>query len=292
MKIAYVVSHRPALTRGLFLFLAAMLATTVAPLQAAEPKSKVIVPDKPILLFNGKDLTGFYSWTTEYGRLDPNHVFTVVDQVDGAPAIRSSGQNYGGIITNERYANYRLLVEFRWGTITWGKRANKTRDSGILLHCQGEDGNASALFRSPWTSSVEFQIIEGGTGDVILVNGFVPGKSEKLTPKLTFTAQPGKRIWDPKGTPTEFSNGRIDWWGRDPGWKDELGFRGKQDVEKPVGEWNALEAICDGGNITYFVNGVKVMEGTNGSYKDGRLLFQSEGAEIFFRKIELHPLKR
>ena len=91
MKIAYVVSHRPALTRGLFLFLAAMLATTVAPLQAAEPKSKVIVPDKPILLFNGKDLTGFYSWTTEYGRLDPNHVFTVVDQVDGAPAIRSSG---------------------------------------------------------------------------------------------------------------------------------------------------------------------------------------------------------
>ncbi|MEY4938333.1 MAG: hypothetical protein RIQ93_68 [Verrucomicrobiota bacterium] len=276
--------------RGHLVAFLGLLTLCVTPARAAD--SPVIVPDKPIMLFNGKDLTGFYTWTAEFGRLDPNRVFTVVDQVDGAPAIRSSGQNYGGIITNERYANYRLLVEFRWGTITWGRRANRTLDSGILLHCQGEDGNSSPLFRGPWPSSVEFQIIEGGTGDVILVNGFIPGKSEKLVPKMTFTVQPGKTVWDPKGVPTEFNKGRIDWWGRDPGWKDELGFRGARDVEKPAGQWNALEAIVDGGNIVYFVNGVKVMEGTNGSYKDGRLLFQSEGAEIFFRKIELHPLKR
>jgi len=28
------------------------------------------------------------------------------------------------------------------------------------------------------------------------------------------------------------------------------------------------------------------------SYTSGRLLFQSEAAKIFFRKIELHPLKK
>ena len=69
-----------------------------------------------------------------------------------------------------------------------------------------------------------------------------------------------------------------------------LGFRGAKDVEKPVGEWNRLEAICEGGDVTYFVNGVKVMEGRNGSFSSGKLLFQSEGAEIFFRLIELQPL--
>ncbi len=49
--------------------------------------------------------------------------------------------------------------------------------------------------------------------------------------------------------------------------------------------------ICEGGNVTYFLNGVKVMEGRDGAFTWGRLLFQSEGAELFFRLIELHPLK-
>ena len=31
------------------------------------------------------------------------------------------------------------------------------------------------------------------------------------------------------------------------------------------------------------------MEGWDGLYKAGKLMFQSEGAEIFFRKLELHP---
>ena len=44
--------------------------------------------------------------------------------------------------------------------------------------------------------------------------------------------------------------------------------------------------------MTYFLNDVKVNEGKNGSFKEGRLLFQSEGAEIYFRRIELHPLTR
>ena len=37
-------------------------------------------------------------------------------------------------------------------------------------------------------------------------------------------------------------------------------------MEKPVGEWNRIEAICEGGNVTYFLNGVKVMEGRFGPY--------------------------
>ena len=45
-----------------------------------------------------------------HGRNDPDRVFTVVDQIDGAPAIRISGQHWGGIVTRESYTNYRLVV--------------------------------------------------------------------------------------------------------------------------------------------------------------------------------------
>ncbi len=84
--------------------------------------------------------------------------------------------------------------------------------------------------------------------------------------------------------------GRFNWWGRDPGWKDVLWFRGHDDVEKPPGEWNRMEVICDGDSITYIVNGCVVNAGTKASLTAGKILFQSEGAEIFFRKIEVRPL--
>lgn len=263
---------------------------------AAPLPADVIVPTETVVLFDGKtkkDLGAFYTWLPKFGaRNDPDKVFTVVDQVDGAPAIRSSGQHWGGIVTHANYANYKLVTEFRWGLVTWNPRANKTRDSGILLHGQGDDGNAAKDFKSPWMRSVEYQIIEGGTGDIILVNGYDRGSTQVFAPRLLAKVQPGKNYWDPAGTLAEFTKGRINWQYRDPNWKDVLGYRGPKDVEKPVGEWNRIEAVCEGGNVDYFLNGVKVMEGRDGSFTWGKLLFQSEGAEIFFRLIELHPLKK
>jgi hypothetical protein len=274
----------------------AFVAATFLPhvLTASSSGTAPITPKETIVLFDGKtkkDLSAFYTWLPKFGNEDPDKVFTVVDQVDGAPAIRSSGQHWGGIVTKENYTNYKLVTEFRWGNVTWAPRTNRTRDSGILLHAQGPDGNAAKNFLSPWFRSVEFQIIEGGTGDIILVNGYDRGSDQVIAPKLTAKVAANGKNWDPAGQPKEFTRGRIDWQYRDLGWKDVLGFRGPKDVEKAVGEWNRLEAICEGGDVTYFVNGTKVMEGRNGSFTWGKLLFQSEGAEIFFRLIELQPLK-
>ena len=271
-----------------------IVASSTAIGAAATPSSEPITPKETIVLFDGKtkkDLSAFYTWLAKFGHQDPDKVFTVVDQIDGAPAIRSSGQHYGGIVTKQSYTNYKLVTEFRWGLVTWAPRTNRSRDSGILLHGQGEDGNASKEFKSPWMRSVEFQIIEGGVGDIILVNGFDRGSDQVIAPKLVAKVAANGKNWDPAGKATEFTRGRIDWQFRDFGWKDVLGFRGPKEVEKPLGEWNRLEAICEGGDVTYFVNGVKVMEGRDGSFKSGKLLFQSEGAEIFFRLIELQPLK-
>ena len=63
-----------------------------------------------------------------------------------------------------------------------------------------------------------------------------------------------------------------------------------RDVEKPAGEWNRMEVICDGDTITNIVNGYVVNVGTRSSLTKGKILFQSEGAEIFFRTIEVRPL--
>lgn len=247
-----------------------------------------------IRLFNGTDLTNFYTWLVGHKTADPDHVFTVVDQVDGAPAIRVSGKQYGAFITKEEFSNYRLVAEWRWGIATWGGRKNATKDSGILLHCQGPDGNTSKDFNGPWMLSQEYQIIEGGVGDFILVGGH-DKDGNRIVPKLTVTAKKdrdGEDIYDPASPPREFVGGRINWFGRDPDWKDTLGFRGKDDVESPDGKWTRSEVVCDGDKITCLVNGKVVNAGTKSSLTKGKIIFQSEGAEILFRKIEVTPLPK
>lgn len=278
--------------------LALLVFALLTPLAHAEPAA--ISPTERTLLYHNTekhDLSAFYTWNNKHGRdNDPDRVFTLVDAVDGAPAIRVSGQHYGGIVTKQSYTNYRLVLEFRWGNVTWGDRKNKARDSGILFHLSGEDGNNNKNFHGAWTRSVEYQILEGGIGDIWLVPGYDRDSPTPTQPRLTVAVKKhplGFPAWDPAGTPTELKHfGRIGWGGLDPEWKPDLGFRGRHDVEKPWGQWNHIELICEGGDVTYFLNDVKVNEGKNGTFKEGRLLFQSEGAEIFFRKIELWPLKK
>lgn len=266
-------------------------------LAAAPAAPTPIVPDKVIVLYDGKsvkDLSQFYKWLGPLGKdHDPNQVFTIVDRIDGAPAIRVSGQDWGGITTRQEFANYKLVLEFRWGDVTWGSRHDRARNSGILLHCIGEDGNYKNDFKGHWVSSIEYEILEGRMGDIILVGGFKPGTAEKIVPRLTMT-QTTERIWDPNGQPKNFvpGMGHLHWQHWDPEWKDVLNFRGRRDLDKPHGQWNLVEAIADGDKLVYFFNGAKVMEGTKVWPTSGRILFQSEGAEIFFRRIELHPLKK
>jgi len=131
-----------------------------------------------------------------------------------------------------------------------------------------------------------------GSGDFILVKG-------KGTPALTVESElrppdarpKGEPYYKPGGEAKEYKGGRIDWLHRDPKWKDVKGFCGAKDVEKPVGEWNRFEITCDGDKITVVLNGTTVNAGTKSSLTKGKILFQPEGAELFFRKIELVPFK-
>ena len=119
------------------------------------------------------------------------------------------------------------------------------------------------------------------------------GQRRREKPSLTCQTRVGKDgqfYFEKGGKPVTRDSGRFNWWGRDPAWKDVLGFRGSRDVEKPAGEWNRMEVICDGDSITNIVNGYVVNIGTKSSLTKGKILFQSEGAEIIFRKIEIRPL--
>ena len=233
-----------------------------------------------IKLFNGKNLNNWYTFLKDRGRdTDPKKVFTVKNGM-----IRISGEEWGCITTDDEYENYKLVLEFKWGDITYEPRLNKTRDSGLLIHSKGKDGGYSGT----WMHSIEVQIIEGGTGDFIVVGD--GSKDFEITSPVAPEKHGGAYVFQPDGQPVTINRGRVNWWGRDPNWQDVKDFRGKNDVENPVGEWNRIECIVSGREITTYLNGKLVNRAMNVKPSKGRIQIQSEGAEMFVRKVELTPL--
>jgi len=230
-----------------------------------------------IKLLNGNNLDGWYTFIKGKGKnVDPNKVFTVQNGM-----IAISGEEYGCITTNEEYGNYKLIAEFKWGETTHEPRVDKARDCGILLNSVGEDGDYGGI----WMHSIECQIIEGGTGDILVVGD----GSENFA--VTCPTEPEKQnncyVFDPDGKMVTVHSGRINWYGRDPEWKDIKGFRGINDIEKPVGKWNKIECIVKDREIKVFLNNKLVNHAFNVKPHRGKIQIQSEGAEIFFRKVNL-----
>lgn len=243
---------------------------------ADQAGTSAITPTKTLVLFNHRDLDGWYPFLRDHHAQDPLKVFTVKDGV-----LRISGEEWGGIATVGTYRDYHLVVEWKWGGATWGERKDRARDSGILVHGVGADGVAS----SSWLESIESQVIEGGVGDFILVAG-----RHKPSVQAEVRQEGDQIIWQRGGERRTLTEGRINWYGRDPHWSDTLGFRGAQDVEKAAGEWNRHEVIARADTLTNIINGVTVNELSGSSHTAGKIQIQSEGAEILVRTVELHPL--
>jgi hypothetical protein len=216
-----------------------------------------------VVLFDGKDLGKFDTFLPSAGlNSDPNHVFTVENG-----AVHVSGTEFGYFITKQEYKNYYLRAEFKWGEGTFAPRAGQARDSGILFNIQGEN--------KVWPRSVEFQINEGCTGDFWMTDG------------AQLTGMNGTRVIGPPGQAA-----RIDRFNKGE-FKNVTGYRDPtNELEKPHGEWNVVELVNRDGHIWQYVNGKLANEGTAAFPSSGKILFQSEGAEIFFRDIKLFPLKK
>ncbi len=249
-------------------------------------------------LFNGKNLDGWHRWlgiphptvrgldlpknnageyTAPLGlENDPRNVFTVVEE-DCEPAIRISGEIYGALTSLFEYDNFHLRLEVKWGTLKWEPRLDKARNSGLIYYGTGERGAAFDL--RDFMIAPECQIRHGDFGDFIMFPGT----------RAMATSKPGEdfaRIYDPNG-----SLEVVDFDG-------EFGFRviKSADFERPLGEWNRVEIMCVNGEAIHIVNGeivargssmVRIIDGEEIPLRRGKIQIQSEGAEVFYRNIEL-----
>lgn len=287
--------HPPYSTRGTvyhfsMLICAAMLCVAFT---ACHGGDKFASPanHEVVRLFNGTDLDGFYTYLVDTKYDDPRRVFSVTDG-----AIRISGDGLGYLSTQQSYADYHLIVEFRWGERNHGERIGKARDAGLFLHSSGPDGN-SFDGNGAWKAAIECQIMEGSVGDFILIRGKNPDTGDNLPLRLTTHAAPNL---DPDGWPTHQPGGqpvtlqhrgRVNWFDKAPHWSDTFGFRGPRDIERPAGQWNTLECVCRGDKITIRLNGVVVNHAFNVHPAAGPILLQCEGSEWFVRRVEIRPLK-
>jgi hypothetical protein len=64
----------------------------------------------------------------------------------------------------------------------------------------------------------------------------------------------------------------------------------KKNAERPKGEWNTVEVISFNGKCVHIVNGVVVNYGENSSLIGGRILLQSEYAEIYYKNVSIREL--
>jgi hypothetical protein len=243
-------------------------------------------------LFNGADLSG---WDTYLGPTfdtvqnkfdsldipglnnDPRNVFRVI-QVDGAPAIRISGDGFGGMSTVQEFENFHLRVEFKWGELKWHPRKDKRRDSGILYYAVGPQGAANGH----WMRSQEFQVQEGDCGDYWSVDGSIVDISAT-------GSKADEYMYDPAASPLPFS------------YTSEYGKRCMKnpDAEKPAGQWNTVDIYCLGGTVVHMINGQVVMRLSNSRQPvngkeipltKGKIQIQTEAAEVYYRNIQWQPI--
>lgn len=248
--------------------------------------------NKPVALFNCSNLA---DWDTYIGppldstgkklsdmpvglNNDPNHVFTIVQQ-DGEKVIRISGENWGAISTKDEYADFHLQLLFKWGSLTWGQKKGKPKDSGLLYFSVGNYGADYGA----WMRSQEFQIEQGNCGDYWGVAG---GMEEVPAVKKSDS----QYVYDPLGQLYTFSATS----------KVSRHCIKKGDAEKRAGEWNTLDLYCHGDTSVHVINGKVMMvlyhssQANNGQalpLTKGKLQIQSEGAEVFYKGITIAPLQ-
>jgi catechol 2,3-dioxygenase-like lactoylglutathione lyase family enzyme len=244
-------------------------------------------------LFNNKDLS---DWDTYLGpqfpakgqdrtgvqpiglNVDPKQTFSVVT-IDGEKALRISGEQFGGVSTKASYENYHLQLQFKWGSQKWHPREKGKMDSGLLYHANGPHGADFGF----WMQSHEFQIQQGDCGDYWGVAGGVFDVPARKDNDSTY-------VFDPLSAMRTFQD------------KTPNGRHATKvpDAEKPSGEWNTIDLYCVGDTAVHVVNGKVVMvlyhsrhlvDGALQPLTKGKIQLQSEGAEVFYRRIRMLPIQ-
>jgi hypothetical protein len=215
-------------------------------------------------LFNGVDFT---NWDRYLGKPspaepplglnnDPHGVYSVV-VADGEPAIRISGQDWGSLISEEEFCNFDLRAQYKWGTALWPPL--NSEDSGLMILSTGPLGAVNAggnalsdpIGSGGFMVSVEYQIAPGAVGGLYNLGPIAFSTSQVQGPEL-------------------------------------------------AGAWNQVEIIHQNNVVVSWLNGEQVTRASDfrldwpGQPESllacGKVQLQSEGAEIFFRHVEIQAL--
>jgi len=251
-------------------------------------------------LFNGQDLEG---WETYIGvpaatvnvpglekdsvgnyvepiglTKDPLSIFQVVNE-DGEPAVRVSGEVNGSLATKDEFENYHFKMQVKWGEKKWYSREDALRNSGLLYHGTGDYGVGLGV----WKQSHECQVMETMFGDSYRMG------DTYCSIRASVPEGGNRYVYDPNAELVEFG-------------QDKQGGKicsKSVTNEKPLGEWNTVEIICVGTTSVHVINGVVNMinedshllvDGQKKPLSKGNIQLQSEGAEVFFRKMEIRPV--
>jgi len=173
-------------------------------------------------------------------------------------------------------------MEFKWGEKKWPPRENVVRDSGILYYAVGEHG---ASPNKAWMRSLECQVQEHDVGDYWGVAG-----------AIVDVAGERRSVGDGKEPLIHFARGSPTLAVEGPTPRAIKAF----DNEHPTGSWNTVEVLCLRGTCVHAVNGKvnlvltnprqPTADGGTAPLTRGRVQIQTEGAEVFYRNIEVRPI--
>ncbi|MDB6026000.1 MAG: hypothetical protein JWM68_2223 [Verrucomicrobiales bacterium] len=248
-------------------------------------------------LFNGKNLDGWYKVIDgKKKNEDPNNLIQVHNGMVHMykDTLADSRQPFGYISTDNNYSNYHLRFEYKWGKKKFAPRngPNDKRDAGTLYHVIGNDG--------VWPKSVECQVQEGDVGDIYTVYTRVTASADPKTTNLVAVvgtnavgvvktnmfAQPIFLPAAKGGVPFEHGvSGNI-----------------RRVMRNPMNEhkgWNTVEVIVREDSAIHIINGKtnnianNISQMINGKWVPltaGRITLQLEGAEVFYRNVEIRSL--
>ncbi len=165
----------------------------------------------------------------------------------------SRGNPPGHLITDAVYANYRLTVEWRWP----GEPGN----CGVLVHA-----STPRRLYGMFPQSLEVQLHHGNAGDFWCIG------EDVVVPDMVARRGPAEK------------------WGGDEGDARRV-LNLTDDSEHAPGEWNRMVVECVGDELSVWVNGDLVNQGTDCTATEGRIALQAEGARCEFRRVELVPLR-
>lgn len=231
-------------------------------------------------LFQGDVFDGWYAYLPSQGiNRDPLGIFKLEDGVVHLLDVdtNQSGLEFGYLATEREYEDFHLQFEYRWGE----KNFVGFQDSGFFIHAVGPD--------MLWPRSQECQVMVGDSGSMYMF--------DYATVETTIDPMKADPTYLEGGQPHKTARNANPFYPR-------VTHAVQADT---VDGWNTVEIIAIGETSEFIVNGVVTFRSTarkqpHPDFPDdpamdipltkGRLVLQQEGAEIFYRNVEIKELPK